>query len=132
MAFLLANVAICGTTIRAERTDASPQADAPQASRDAGSQHAAGRPAVERNASAGRIGAGEDKPKAADKPAPPMQIQVWWGMRGTLGAAFQKQVKRFNESQDRIRVEVRLFDGYGAVHKELNGVSRRRTCPTRR
>jgi sn-glycerol 3-phosphate transport system substrate-binding protein len=133
VAFLLASVAICGTTIQAERTDATPpeasqppkaaeqQADAP-ATADAPPKAETPRPPAVSTAA-------EARPKLAEKPAQPTQIQIWWGMRGNLGGAFEKQVKQFNESQDRIHANVRLFDGYAALHTELNHAFREGGLP---
>jgi len=46
-------------------------------------------------------------------------IQIWWGLGGPLGRAFEKQVARFNESQKKTVVEVRMLPGYEGVHGEL-------------
>ena len=89
-AFLLASVAICGTNIRAARTDAlSPLTGSEPASSDP-------QPAAEA-----------------------VEIEVWWGAGGALNKAFAEQVNRFNELQDDLVVDVRLFDGYGQLHHEL-------------
>jgi len=50
---------------------------------------------------------------------PPMQIQIWWGVGGHLGEAFEKQVARFNESHERVVVKIRSLAGYGGVYREL-------------
>jgi len=128
VAFLLASVAICGTTIQAERTDATPpEANARQAETplkaDATSKADALPPPKTESAAA------EARPKLAEKPAQPTQIQIWWGMRGNLGGAFEKQVKQFNEAQDRIHVNVRSFDGYGALRTELDHAFREGDLP---
>ncbi|HEX4145427.1 MAG TPA: extracellular solute-binding protein [Pirellulales bacterium] len=115
-AFLLANFAICGTTIRAERTEATPPTESLPPKADGLPPKAESAPA-------------EAKPKAAKNVADPTEIQVWWPMRGTMGDAFEKLVKRFNESQDRVSVDLRYFDGYGAVHKELNRAFRDGNLP---
>ncbi|HEY1786238.1 MAG TPA: extracellular solute-binding protein [Pirellulales bacterium] len=130
-AFLLANVAICGTTIQAQRNDAArpaangppkaealPQAEATPAAKQAPEAKAPQQP--DAPAPRTELAAAAAAPKAAEKPAQPIEIEIWWGMRSSLGGAFEKQVKRFNESQNRIRGTVRFFDGYAGVHSALN------------
>ncbi len=92
-AFLLASVAVCGTTIQGTRSDASP-------------------PRTERDSLA------DDAAPATDA-TKPTQIEVWWGIGGSIGQAFEQQVDQFNASQQRIVVKIRWLDGYAGVHRKL-------------
>jgi sn-glycerol 3-phosphate transport system substrate-binding protein len=93
VAFLTASVAVCGTQILAARKIESVQALSDSTDPASG--------------------------PTAD-PAAPIEVEVWWGVGGLLNQAFQQQVDRFNELQNEIVVDVRLFDGYGELHRELN------------
>jgi sn-glycerol 3-phosphate transport system substrate-binding protein len=58
-------------------------------------------------------------PAPASESNKPVRIQVWWGIGGPAGQAFEEQVHRFNRSQSRTAVDIILKSGYGGVEREL-------------
>lgn len=52
-----------------------------------------------------------------DAETKPVSIRLWQGVRGSLGETFARNVRRFNESQKDVRVEITNHDGYGAIGK---------------